>query len=108
MSVRKNLGIDQGTTYNINLTVKDDADVPVDLTGYTATLFINEPGNKHAFFMKGVEAGSEGQVVITLTALETEDLEAGMPVYRIDLYAPDGTIKRLIYGSLVVRSGYGE
>ena len=106
MSVRKNLGIDQGTDYNFNLVVKDGAGVPVDLTGYTATLFVNEPGEKNAFFMKGVEAGSEGQVLIHMTSAESDDLEPGSPNYRIDLYSPTGDITRLIYGSLVVRGAY--
>jgi hypothetical protein len=40
MAIKANLFIDQGATYATKLNITDTSGSPVDLTGYTAALYI--------------------------------------------------------------------
>lgn len=101
------LAIPQGATFDRTLTVEIGGEA-LDLTGYTAAMDVRKEYESATADLEltntaGIELGGNlGTVRILITATQTGALTAGNYKYDLELYAPDGTVTRLIYGDVNV------
>lgn len=101
--------IEQGTNFSLNLTYKDSAQAPIDLTGYTAKMQMRPfASSARVFFERSTTngtislGGAAGTVLITATAEETAALNFLNAVYDIELYSPIDTTIRLLQGKVIM------
>ena len=74
-----NIHVEQGSTYNLNLTWKDDAGDPIDLTGYEARMKVRKSYSGPVVLSLTSDSGivlggALGTVAVTATALETSQI----------------------------------
>jgi hypothetical protein len=104
MAGKLNLTIEQGTTFRRTLTWKDSVGNPVNLTGYTGKMQIREkPTDPVAIQLDSTNGGvafngSQGQVLLYISAVNTTLLTLKRYVYDLELTAPGGDIIRLVQG----------
>ncbi len=109
---KHNITIDQGTTFSMRMTVKDNGTV-MNLTSpqYAARgqlRLTKENSTAIAFVCEGSGGGallSDGIIDISLTATTTNGLSAGRYVYDIEIFTGtdnNGIVTRLLQGSAEV------
>ena len=103
-----NIIIEQGATWRLSLTWKDSAGAPIDLTGYTARMQVRQAyGAADALLSlsngTGITLGpSAGVITLTASATQTAAIAARNGVYDLEMVAPDGTVTRLLQGSVTI------
>ena len=102
-----NLLIEQGATYDLNLTWKTSDDVLIDLTGYTAKMEIRASAESAPIITltngSGITLGGVlGTIDIQITATETGAFTAGEYLYDLELTS-GATVTRLIEGKADVK-----
>lgn len=108
MSIRKTLASDAGATFELNLRVKDEAGVVEDLTGATALFTVHKKGEESAYYRQVFAGDETGVVSIVVPDEETLKWKHGRNAYMLNLERTDGTVERLLYGTLQVSSGYRD
>ena len=108
MAAIANLTIDQGATFNSDVTVKDSNNNPFNLTGYTASAKMAkgfQSTNTRTSITCTVAAdATTGVITLSLTAGETSNLEDGRYVYDLEiLQTSSSTVTRVIEGIITVR-----
>ena len=100
MATKANISIDQGTSFTTEVLLTDENGDPLDLTAYTA----NSQIRKTYTSLTSVPFNtvlSNGQVMLSLSANATGNLEAGRYVYDVEI--TDGTIiSRIVEGIVTV------
>ncbi len=101
------LTIEQGATFNPVMTWKDQAGNPIDLTGYTARMqiratvddstVIHELSTTNGELVLG---GVAGTITFGIPATTTASFTFQEAVYDLELTALDGTVTRLLKGSV--------
>jgi len=102
MATKANIVIDQGTTFNTIVDLKDENGDPLDTVGYTANSQIRKwysSSNATVVFTANI---SNGSVTLALTANQTSNLESGRYVYDIFLTDAANTISRVVEGIVTV------
>ena len=103
MATKANLVIDQGSTFNTDLTLLDENGNGVYLVGYTANSQIRKwytSENPAATFTTSINTISS-VITLTLTPEETANLVAGRYVYDVEI--DDGFEKsRILEGIITV------
>ena len=90
MAIYSNLTVDQGSTFGAEIDVTDSSGDPLDLNGFTSSVF----------------NASGGVVKIALSATTTNALKAGRYVYDVEITKTSTSeITRIIEGQLEVRPG---
>ena len=103
-----NITIEQGATWRLSLTWKDVAGAPIDLTSYTARMQVRQAyGTADALLNLSSGAGitlgpSTGAITLTASAAQTAAIAARNGVYDLEMVAPDGTVTRLLQGSVTI------
>ena len=116
-----NVNIEQGADWTLDLTWKDDAGDPIDLTGYSARMMVRSAYSGIAVLTltstanEIVLGGALGTIQITATADQTTAIEidykslvveqskpAQAMVYDIELEDEDGIVVRLLQGSAFI------
>lgn len=106
-----NLGIDQGATFSLPVTWKTGKKpaVPVDLTGCTARMQVREKLDAPAVLVElttengGIALGGvSGTVTLRIEADATAAFTWRAGVYDLEIIFADGTVRRLMYGSVSV------
>lgn len=107
-----NLRIDQGATYRKVHTWKIGdllASAPVDLTGCVARMQIRDEVDSDTVLLELTTAngrillgGTDGTVTLTLSAVETAALAFARGVYDLEVVLADGSVRRLMYGAVIV------
>lgn len=101
--------IEQGATFDITLTCRDEAGVLVDLTGYTARMQIR--ANKKATTTllelttendRIVMGGAAGTIQLVLPATVTAAIDWTRGVYDLEIVNADGFVQRLWQGDVEV------
>jgi uncharacterized membrane protein YfhO len=103
MAQIQNIYIDQGTTFSLSLTVNDQNGDLKDLTGYTVAAQMRRSyyTNTSVSFTAEVSFPEDGEVTISLTAVQTSALKAGRYVYDIEITG-DGETLRVLEGIVVI------
>ena len=108
MAAIANLTIDQGATFNSDVTVKDSNGNAFDLTGYTAQAKMakgfSSTRTRTSMTCTISTPATTGVVTLALTADQTSQLEEGRYVYDLEiLQTSSSTITRVIEGIITVR-----
>lgn len=108
-----NLPIDQGGTFTRIFTWTDDADVPRDLSGCTATAKIYEEGvpNPALELAPAVSDPTAGKIELEITDEQTDALlwpKNAKGSWRLDVHFPNGTTTPLLKGTVTVNRRDGS
>ena len=102
--------IEQGATFSLPITWKDQLGNAVNLTGYTARLQVREEVESATPFLTlttengGIAlGGAAGTITLTVTATATAALTASKGVYDLELISGGGVITRLLEGLVVIK-----
>lgn len=104
MSVRANLQIDQGSSYEARFTITTSEGVPIDVSSYTGTGQMRKhytSTNAFSFSVDANTSGANGIISITMDANTTTDIVPGRYVYDIELVA-NGITSRILEGQVKV------
>jgi hypothetical protein len=103
MAQIQNIYIDQGTTFSLSLVVNDQSGDPKDLTGYTVAAQMRRSyyTTTSTNFTAAVSLPEDGEVTISLTAVQTSAIKAGRYVYDIEITG-DGETLRVLEGIVVI------
>lgn len=102
MADKLNLLIDQGSTYSVNLEVKDANNNLVNLTGYSGAGQIRKQYTSNSATAFTVSVYSNGTVTAALTANQTSSLVSGRYVYDIELTNSIAEVTRIVEGIITV------
>jgi len=108
MAAIANLTLDQGATFNSDVTVKDANGNAFNLTGYTASAKMAKgyASTRTRTTITATVSGdpTTGIVTLSLTADETSNLDAERYVYDLEiLQTSTSTVTRVIEGIITVR-----
>lgn len=100
----------QGQAFKLHLVWKDGAEVPIDVTGYTARMQIRRSVRSSEVLFELSSAAGEGITLGTVNGvidlrISAEDSSAftfRSGVYDLELTPPDGEVVRLIQGGVTV------
>jgi hypothetical protein len=103
MAQIQNIYIDQGTTFSLSLVVNDQNGDPKDLSDYTVAAQMRKSyyTNTSISFTAAVSLPEEGEVTISLTAVQTSAIKAGRYVYDIEITG-EGETLRVLEGIVVI------
>jgi len=108
MAIIANLFIDQGTDFEITVDCTDNAGEILDLTGYTAAAQMRKTYSSStiaATFTTSIAAAS-GQVTLSLTDTQTNDLDAGRYVYDLNITKTSTSVTtRVVEGQAIITPG---
>ena len=97
--------IEQGATFLFNITYKNSAGTPINLTGYTARMQVRQkyssPTTLLSFTSAGgniVLGGAAGTIAVTGSADATAGVAPCCGVYDLELISPSGIVTRLVSG----------
>lgn len=101
--------IEAGATFRLAITWKDDAGVPINLTGYSARMQVRETYEATDTILSLtsgagdiVLGGSAGTVIVTVQATTTQKLFHSYAVYDLELEASNGVVTRLLQGNAII------
>jgi hypothetical protein len=108
--VKRNHRIYQGATFRDVVTWKVGTPAqPVDLTGCMARMHIRAKVDSPSFLLAlttengGLTlGGTAGTIAMHLTATQTAAITWASGVYDLEILFPNGDVRRLFYGSVVV------
>ena len=108
MAAIANLSLDQGATFNSDVTVKDANGNAFNLTGYTASAKMakgySSTRTRTTITCTVAADATTGIVTMSLTADQTAALEEGRYLYDLEiLQTSSSTITRVIEGIITVR-----
>lgn len=105
-----NIVIEQGATFQLNLTWKDADGNPINLTGYDARMQVRKRYTSTtpmlSFSVTGGEivlGGAAGTIAITGAATVTDDITDKYGVWDLELISGGGIVYRLLEGSAEIR-----
>lgn len=101
---------DKGAVLNRSVALKSARRQPVDITGYTGRMHIRETISSTEIIEAQTTEnnrlkvnGPEGEILITIPAIEMETVDAGDYVYDLEIESPEGEVTRVIHGTFEVR-----
>lgn len=101
-----NITIEQGATFSKTLVYKDANGSVINLTGATARAKMRETassGSPVSFTVTITGTGSSTQINWSLSATETAALTSPWTrVYDLEVELSDGTVRRLLQGSVTI------
>lgn len=105
MAIYANLTADQGSTFISVVTLVDDTNEPLDLTGYTTSGQVRKTYSSTTAidFTTTVDTPpTNGQIQLQLTDTQTGGMKAGRYVYDVEIVSGGGTVTRVIEGQLEI------
>ena len=103
MAVYANLTVDQGSDFNADINVVDSQG-SVDISAYTYRGQIRKTysSSNAVDFYTSSNNPTDGQLMISLTAAQTNGMKAGRYVYDVEIVDGIGNVTREIEGQLEV------
>ena len=107
MAIISNLTVDQGSTFTANIDCSDAGGNTLDLTGYTTAAQLRKTYDSSTFtaFTAQVANAVAGRLSISLTAAQTNGLNAGRYVYDVEITDSSGIVTRVVEGQVEVTPG---
>jgi hypothetical protein len=110
MSAKMNLTFEQGATFRKTITWKTGTPAtPVDLTGCTARMHARDKVTDAAPLLELTTengrislGGVLGTISFLVSAVDTSAITWAKAVYDLEVIAVDGTVTRLVHGSIEV------
>lgn len=102
-----NLTIEQGTDFEIKLTVRNADNSPLNLLSYTGNSSLKKhykSTTTYPFTLTFLER-INGRIAISMTGTQTLDLSEGRYVYDIILTSPNNLKTRVVQGTVLVSPG---
>lgn len=102
-----NLTIEQGTDFEIKLTVRNKDNSPLNLLGYTATSSLKKhykSTTSYPFVVTFLDR-INGRISLTMTSTVTSTLSEGRYVYDVLLTSPNTVKTRVVQGTVLVSPG---
>jgi hypothetical protein len=106
------LEVEQGQDWQQTVLYEDSNGTPISVTGYTAKMTVaRTPGAQSIIDLTDGNGriqlgGANGTVKLKLSAAETEGIvPAGDLAYDLKLYAPGGTVVKLLKGTFKLFAG---
>jgi hypothetical protein len=102
MAISYNLSLTQGTSADYVVCAKDDDDVHINLSGYSARGYIKEKYSNTGILLNlspTVDTSYiSGIVNISLTAAQTAALHVGQWPYDLEVYTTGGYVLKVLKG----------
>jgi len=107
MAVYSNLTVDQGSDISYTIDVTDSNGDSINLSGYTVAGQIRKSYSSltSVSFTAVVTNTSTGEVTISLTSTQTNDMKAGRYLYDVEMTSSGGTVTRILEGQIEVIAG---
>ncbi len=107
MAIYSNLNIDQGTSFNVNVTLEDAAGDAFDLTGYTVSAQIRKTYSSLTSidFTAALYNAAGGIITLSLDDTQTGSMKAGRYVYDVEVRSNSGSVSRVLEGQVEVFAG---
>lgn len=102
MAAKVNIVIDQGTTFNTTYTIHNNADEPIDFTGYTANSQIRKSYSSSNAITFAVTLNTVGEVLLSMNAATSGTITAGRYVYDVEVQDNTGVRSRIVEGIVTV------
>lgn len=102
MSVRYDITVRQGATYELTIPVQDSDGDPITLTGYTVAGQVRETHAADTVLHELVPSIEGSDVVVNISAATSSEWSWRYGVYDIELTSPDSKVTRLVEGSVTV------
>lgn len=104
MATQANIFIDQGANYSNIITVTGTSGTALDLTGYTvASQMRKSYASSTAFSLNPtIYNAVNGQVRMTLTAVQSEAITPGRYLYDLEITSSGGVKTRVVEGVATV------
>lgn len=108
MAAVKNLYIDQGSDFVVEIAIYDDNNAPWNLSNYIGEAKIRKSyysTNYVDFVVSFAATRTSGKVILELTSSQTSSLEQGRYLYDVVLTNPFGKKIRVIEGIVTINAG---
>jgi hypothetical protein len=103
MATKANIIIDQGTTFSTVITLADEDNTLINLTGYTANSQIRKHYSSSNSTPFSVSLGGvQGTVTLSLTSTQTSNIAAGRYVYDVELTSSSNVVSRIVEGIVTI------
>lgn len=104
MATVSNLYIDQGSDFNVVVTLKNQDGSPMVLTGYTVKSQFRKSyqSSSATEFTASVYDATNGKVRLQLPAASSSAIAAGRYLYDVEITSPLGERKRALEGIVVL------
>lgn len=104
MAVKGNIVIDQGTDFETTVTMTDDDDLIIDLTGYTGQAQMRKHFTSSNSYSFGVAInGIAGEVTLSMNSATTNTITAGRYMYDCEVtQTSTGKKSRIVEGIVTV------
>jgi hypothetical protein len=102
-----NLTIEQGTDFEIKLTVRNKDNSSLNLLSYTATSLLKKhykSTTSYPFTVTFLDR-INGRIVLSMTGTQTSGLAEGRYVYDVILTSPNNLKTRVVQGTVLVSPG---
>jgi hypothetical protein len=103
MATRADISIDQGTDYEVTLTLTDEGGNILDLSNSNTAAQIRKSYTSLTYteFDTSINVAT-GEISLTLTADQTSNLEPGRYVYDVELTDGSNSISRVVEGVVTI------
>ena len=107
MAIVSNLTVDQGATYNAQVTISDDSGNTQNLTGYSVAGQVRKTYDSTTYtaFTATISNATGGTITLLLSATQTNALAAGRYVYDVEITSSGGVVTRVLEGQVEVTPG---
>jgi hypothetical protein len=104
MATYSDIFIDQGSSYSSTISVKNVNATSFNLTGYSARGQIRKSYSSvnAVAFTTSITIPTSGNVVISLTAVQTRAMKPGRYVYDVEVYNAAGHVLRIAEGQVEI------
>lgn len=103
----KDIEVEVGATFRMNVVWNDPDGNPIDNTGYEARMQFRKKYGAAAIIMSFTTAdlsiilgGADGSIAIKGLATLTEDITDRYGVYDLEMLAPNGDVDRILKGAV--------
>lgn len=107
LAANYDITLDRAADYSFVLTIQNQAGAAVNITGATFYADVREVASKKEvldLLPSAIAPATGGQVLLSLTKVQTKTLRAGDGLYSYDIFMVlGGTTRRLLYGAVNVR-----